>query len=150
MTSYKTILYEKQRGGVLITLNRPEVLNAISRELAGEFATALTEAETDPEIRAIVVTGAGRAFSSGYDIGAGGHHVGDFAGLFGGEHQLHPTRLARPQSAHFKFQGRSRFVADASRNGLQQHHAGGVAGAGIGNFHLYQVLLSSVHLGLAR
>lgn len=75
MTSYKTILYEKQRGGVLITLNRPEVLNAISRELAGEFSAALIEAENDAEVRAIVVTGAGRAFSSGYDIGAGGRKL---------------------------------------------------------------------------
>ncbi|MDP7619327.1 MAG: enoyl-CoA hydratase/isomerase family protein, partial [Dehalococcoidia bacterium] len=75
MTSYKTILYEKQRGGVLITLNRPEVLNAISRELAGEFSAALTEAENDDEVRAIVVTGAGRAFSSGYDIGGGGRKL---------------------------------------------------------------------------
>ena len=75
MTMYKTILYEKQRGGVLITLNRPEVLNAISRELAGEFSRALIEAENDSEVRAIVVTGAGRAFSSGYDIGGGGRNL---------------------------------------------------------------------------
>ena len=69
MGTYETVLYEKQRGGVLITLNRPETLNAISRQLEHDLSEALAEAEQDPEIRAIVLTGAGRAFSSGYDIG---------------------------------------------------------------------------------
>ena len=71
MGTYETVLYEKQRGGVLITLNRPETLNAISRQLEHDVSEALTEAENDPEIRAIVLTGAGRAFSSGYDMGGG-------------------------------------------------------------------------------
>ena len=69
MPTYDTILYDKQRHGVLITLNRPEMLNAISRQLEQELSEALTEAEGDPEVRAIVLTGMGRAFSSGYDIG---------------------------------------------------------------------------------
>jgi enoyl-CoA hydratase/carnithine racemase len=68
---YETILYEKQRKGVLITLNRPEVLNAISREMEAELRRAFAEADDDPEVRAVVLTGAGRAFSAGYDIGAG-------------------------------------------------------------------------------
>jgi enoyl-CoA hydratase/carnithine racemase len=54
---------------VLITLNRPEALNAISRTLEDELHQALDEAERDPEVRAIVLTGAGRAFSAGYDQG---------------------------------------------------------------------------------
>jgi enoyl-CoA hydratase len=69
MADYKEILYEKQRGGVLITLNRPEAMNAISRTLIKELHQALDEVEADPEIRAIVVTGAGRAFSAGMDQG---------------------------------------------------------------------------------
>jgi enoyl-CoA hydratase/carnithine racemase len=67
MPDYKEILYEKQRNGVLITLNRPEALNAITRPMLKELHHALDEAEADPEIRAIVLTGAGRAFSSGFD-----------------------------------------------------------------------------------
>src|SRR3989304_5883357 len=67
MADYKEILYEKQRGGVLITLNRPEALNAITRPMLKEIHHALDQAEADPEIRAIVITGAGRAFSSGFD-----------------------------------------------------------------------------------
>ena len=69
MSTYDTILYDKQRQGVLITWNRPETLNAISRQLEHELAAALEEAERDPEVRAIVMTGMGRGFSSGYDIG---------------------------------------------------------------------------------
>lgn len=67
MPDYKEILYQKQRGGVLITLNRPEALNAITRPMLKELHHAFDEAEADPEIRAIVITGAGRAFSSGFD-----------------------------------------------------------------------------------
>jgi enoyl-CoA hydratase/carnithine racemase len=68
MADYEHLLYEKQRGGVLITLNRPEALNALSPPLVTELHNAFDEAEADPEIRAIVLTGAGRAFSAGYDI----------------------------------------------------------------------------------
>jgi enoyl-CoA hydratase/carnithine racemase len=67
MAEYKEILYEKQRGGVLITLNRPEALNAITRSMLKEFHHALDQAEADAEIRAIVIAGAGRAFSAGFD-----------------------------------------------------------------------------------
>ncbi len=71
MSSYTEILYEKQRKGVLITLNRPEAMNAIGRTLLKELHQALDEIESDPEIRAVVVTGAGRAFSAGMDQGTG-------------------------------------------------------------------------------
>jgi enoyl-CoA hydratase/carnithine racemase len=70
MPDYKEILYQKERGGVLITLNRPEAMNAISRSLLKELHQALDDAEQDPEIRAIVLTGSGRAFSAAMDQGA--------------------------------------------------------------------------------
>src|SRR6266478_2407115 len=69
MADYKEILYEKQRGGVLIILNSPEAMYAISRNLIKELHAALDEVEADPQIRAVVVTGAGRAFSAGMDQG---------------------------------------------------------------------------------
>ena len=68
MSDYQTILYEKQRRGVLITLNRPRALNAMNEELMNDLDDALAEAETDPEIRAVVITGAGGVFSAGEDI----------------------------------------------------------------------------------
>jgi enoyl-CoA hydratase/carnithine racemase len=69
MTNYQTILYQKQRSGVLITLNRPNALNAMNQDMMNELDGAFAEAEGDPEIRAVVITGAGGAFSVGEDIG---------------------------------------------------------------------------------
>jgi enoyl-CoA hydratase/carnithine racemase len=68
MTQYSTILYQKQRNGVLITLNRAKELNAINAAMLDELDSALVEAEADPEIRGVVITGAGEAFSVGEDI----------------------------------------------------------------------------------
>jgi enoyl-CoA hydratase/carnithine racemase len=68
MGNYKTILYQKQRKGVLITLNRPNALNALNEDLWTEFDQALAEAETDGDVRAVVVTGAGGTFSVGEDL----------------------------------------------------------------------------------
>ncbi|MER3397825.1 MAG: hypothetical protein C4315_07020 [Chloroflexota bacterium] len=67
--TYRYILYEKDGPVATITLNRPEVLNAISPELESELHRALDEADADPSVRAIILAGAGRAFSSGYDMG---------------------------------------------------------------------------------
>ena len=69
--TYENSLYDKQRGGVLITLNRPEAMNSLSAELQADLNAALDEAEQDPEIRAVVLTGAGRAFSAGANMGGG-------------------------------------------------------------------------------
>lgn len=70
MATTTNILYEKKRRGVQITLNRPHVLNALSEELLDELDSALEEARKDPEIRAVVLTGAGGNFSSGEDLSA--------------------------------------------------------------------------------
>ena len=71
MTNYNTILYQKQRKGVLITLDRPNALNAMNEEMMNEFDQALSEAETDPEIRAVVITGAGDGIMGAAQRGAG-------------------------------------------------------------------------------
>jgi enoyl-CoA hydratase/carnithine racemase len=68
MANYKTIIYNKQRSGVLVTLNRPKAQNALNEELMSELDHALAEAESDPEIRGVIITGAGGAFSVGEDI----------------------------------------------------------------------------------
>ena len=70
MADYKTILYHKQRSAVLITLNRPNALNAMNQDMMDELDSALGQAESDAEIRAVVITGAGGAFSAGEDIRA--------------------------------------------------------------------------------
>ena len=66
---YENILYDKAGPVATITLNRPEALNAITPGMTAELHQALDAADADPEVRAIILTGAGRAFSAGYAIG---------------------------------------------------------------------------------
>lgn len=66
--AYKSILFEKEEGVATITLNRPEKLNAIHPVLVEEVVGVFERCLNDDEIRAIVLTGAGRAFSSGDDM----------------------------------------------------------------------------------
>ena len=67
--AYEFILSERLDGVALITLNRPEKLNALSFLLMQELDDALTGYEADDEIKAVILTGAGeRAFSAGADI----------------------------------------------------------------------------------
>ncbi|MBI1745355.1 MAG: enoyl-CoA hydratase [Acidobacteria bacterium] len=68
MTIYKTILYEVSDNVAVITMNRPESLNAISLEMLDDLLHALFECTQDERVRVIVLTGRGRAFSSGGDI----------------------------------------------------------------------------------
>jgi enoyl-CoA hydratase/carnithine racemase len=68
MKEYKTIILEKKEGIGYITLNRPEVFNAISQELIDEFSDALEEVNKDYEIRVLILTGAGEGFQAGADI----------------------------------------------------------------------------------
>ncbi len=66
--SYETILTETRGRVLLITLNRPKALNAINRQLTGEVIQAVTEADANPEIGCIVITGSEKAFAAGADI----------------------------------------------------------------------------------
>jgi enoyl-CoA hydratase len=67
--AYETLLVTKQDGVGIITLNRPERLNALSTTLFRELDEALTEHEEDDDVRVLLVTGSGkRAFSAGADI----------------------------------------------------------------------------------
>ena len=67
MKTYKTILVEKQDPAGIITLNRPDKLNAMSLEMKNEMDEALSDLEVDDEVKAVILTGAGRAFSAGHD-----------------------------------------------------------------------------------
>ena len=69
MGGYEFVLYETGDRIATITLNRPDQMNALSPDLERELHEALDEAAADAEVRAIVLTGAGRAFSAGYDLG---------------------------------------------------------------------------------
>src|SRR5574341_847805 len=65
---YETLLYEQRDRIALVTLNRPEKLNAWSAQLEGEFINAIETATADPQTHVIVVTGSGRDFCAGGDF----------------------------------------------------------------------------------
>jgi 2-(1,2-epoxy-1,2-dihydrophenyl)acetyl-CoA isomerase len=69
--SYETVIWEQEGGVGRITLNRPQTLNAWTAEFGHELSEVVNERATDPSVRAVLVTGAGRGFSSGADLKAG-------------------------------------------------------------------------------
>src|SRR5580700_2451178 len=69
--AYETILYDVADNILTITLNRPEKLNAFTREMMLEMIDAFDKADADDNVRAIIVTGAGRGFCAGADLSAG-------------------------------------------------------------------------------
>ena len=66
-----TVTLERRDGELRITLNRPDALNAWDKQLGEDLLAAVREAGADDGVRAVVITGAGRAFSSGADLRAG-------------------------------------------------------------------------------
>jgi 2-(1,2-epoxy-1,2-dihydrophenyl)acetyl-CoA isomerase len=68
MTQEKVLLVEKHDQVTLLTLNRPDKLNAFNDELTKELQKSLDEVASDPNARALVITGAGRGFCSGQDL----------------------------------------------------------------------------------
>jgi 2-(1,2-epoxy-1,2-dihydrophenyl)acetyl-CoA isomerase len=68
MSEEKILLVEKKNGIAIITLNRPDKLNSFNDELTFQLQDALKEAEKDANVRALVITGAGRGFSAGQDL----------------------------------------------------------------------------------
>ena len=65
---FECIIYEKGEGIATIKLNRPKVMNAMNKQLWLDFQEALEDAKQDPEIKVLIVTGEGRAFSTGADL----------------------------------------------------------------------------------
>ena len=68
--TYETITYAIDERTAVITLNRPEVLNAQNEAMKDELADAFRAADADEDVRVVVLRGAGRAFSSGHDLKA--------------------------------------------------------------------------------
>jgi enoyl-CoA hydratase len=73
MMSSETLIYEKEdfeEGSmVTLTMNKPETLNALNIEFSREIDEALTRVEQDDDVKVVVIKGAGKAFSAGYDLG---------------------------------------------------------------------------------
>lgn len=107
--TYEDILYAVDEPIATVTLNRPDSLNSISPRLEREMHHAFDEADVDPKVRVIILTGAGRAFSSGYDLSidverkhppevSSDAHLADVyrASMDGVETILHMWRLGKP------------------------------------------------------
>ena len=72
MTTFSEIRYDVEDGVCTVTLNRPERLNAVTTTMLRELGEAWDRADADDAVRAVIVTGAGRAFCAGADLGSGG------------------------------------------------------------------------------
>jgi len=72
VTSFSEIRYDVQDGVCTVTLNRPDRLNAVTTTMLRELGEAWDRADADDAVRAVIVTGAGRAFCAGADLGSGG------------------------------------------------------------------------------
>src|SRR4051812_15506416 len=70
--AYETILYSVEDQILTITLNRPEKLNAYNATMQAELIDAFDRADADDDVRAVIVTGAGRGFCAGADLSSGG------------------------------------------------------------------------------
>lgn len=68
MSDFSSIVYEVESGKARITLNRPEKLNALTLRLQSELNEALWEADNNTAVHCVILKGAGRAFSAGYDL----------------------------------------------------------------------------------
>jgi enoyl-CoA hydratase len=62
------VLVNKESGVATVTLNRPEKLNALNRELRAAFCTTMRDLRSDPDASVVIITGAGRAFCAGLDL----------------------------------------------------------------------------------
>ena len=66
--SNATVVYEERGAVALVTLNRPDALNSFTRQMHRDLWAALDRAEANPQVRAMVITGAGRGFCAGADL----------------------------------------------------------------------------------
>ena len=128
MPDEPVLLTARTPWGVRLTLNRPAKLNALNGELVSALVAALDEAEADDGVRVIVLEGAGRAFSSGYDLteeaeGTIGGPVG-LAGAAGGRCRGHAPV---PRLAQARDRASPRLCAGRrprARDGLRPHRRG--------------------------
>lgn len=87
------VVLPPDRGVRLITLQRPEALNALNTQLLGELALELDDAERDPQTRVVVLTGSRKAFAAGADINEMAER--DLVGILDDPRQAHWQRIAR-------------------------------------------------------
>ncbi len=100
---FETILCEKKDGIGILTLNRPERINAISPQMTTELGDAIVDFDADDEVRVLLIKGAGRGFCSGADVG----------GMPGGDQQ--PQRPRNAEEIRRNFRGAQKVVLGLQR-----------------------------------
>lgn len=96
MNSDQTVLYQTQGPLAVISLNRPDVLNAFNAQLRRELTKAIQRAAQDEAIRVVILTGSGRAFCTGTDLAE--QRPADFIPQFQLEDEIKPALLAITQA----------------------------------------------------
>lgn len=87
-SGYEVLLLDTPAEGILrLTLNRPEKRNALNHQLRGELLHALQTGDADPEVKVMIIRGAGKCFSAGYDLGGGNEGLGYPFHTAGGDSQ---------------------------------------------------------------
>jgi enoyl-CoA hydratase/carnithine racemase len=95
-TPAEVVLYETRDGVALLTLNRPDRLNAWTSAMEARYFDLLDDADQDPEVRAVVVTGAGRGFCAGADMEALQAIGGGGEPRHSGKPQTFPLTIRKP------------------------------------------------------
>ncbi|MPZ24257.1 MAG: enoyl-CoA hydratase, partial [Dehalococcoidia bacterium] len=90
MADYETLIYEPRDRICLVTLNRPEKLNAWTLLMEREFIDAVTRIANDRALKAMIVTGAGRGFCAGADLKAAGRDDSSNTSPSGDPYMLQP------------------------------------------------------------
>lgn len=99
MTEYTQIRYEQTGRVVTLTLNRPEKLNAWTGRMEEEIVAALDQVNNDPSVGCVIITGEGRGFCAGADIGGwADHQASDYAAEYVNQQPVLSTRVGREAS----------------------------------------------------
>ncbi len=114
MIDFEQLTYEVDERIATITLNRPDKLNAFTPRMVHEFCGALDKADADDDVRAVIVTGAGRAFCAGADLSEGGE---TFAKTSTGSVDNDPNGERSSRSDHAGEVGTSTESVDNDRDG---------------------------------
>jgi enoyl-CoA hydratase/carnithine racemase len=93
---YEQIRYEVDDGVALVTLDRPEKLNAMTAQMGAEMGDAMAEADGDDAVRVVVLTGAGRAFCAGADLGSGTGFAAGWGGVERKYRSMMPMDVRKP------------------------------------------------------
>ena len=93
---YQQILYDINDGVAVVTLNRPEKLNAMTALMGAEMGDVMAEADADDGVRAVVLTGAGRAFCAGADLGSGKGFADGWGGVEREYRRMMPMEVRKP------------------------------------------------------